>query len=160
MALDEVVILRNTLSPHSDSTPRDYDLKIVSTARENVDDVVESYEFLEEKYGQRGREIHFCVMEAIINYFQHANSFDPDKRVYLQTWRDDTRFYFSIKGEGPGFDPHKVWLTNDERNANAGDYNRGRGHTLMNYYADFVQYDSDGKSMMMVFELDKLRKVN
>jgi anti-sigma regulatory factor (Ser/Thr protein kinase) len=139
---------------------RDYELKIVSSLKSNVDDVVESYNYLEDKYGERGREIQFGVIEAVGNYFQHANDFDPEKRVYIQTWRDDTRFYFSIRGEGAGFDPNKVWLTKEERDTNAGEYKRGRGHALMNYYADLVQYDNDGKSMMMVFELDKLRKAS
>jgi anti-sigma regulatory factor (Ser/Thr protein kinase) len=156
--LEDIVVFKDGLRGERKGTPQEYGMKIVPSDAKHTNILANAYErFLEKRYGHRGWQISMAVREAMINYAQHSNNNDPSKSVVVQAWRDDGRLYFCINGEGDGFDPHKLLTKAEDRNAQ-GLTPRGRGGIYMTAFSNWMQYDADGRGVLMIFDLEEQEK--
>ncbi len=82
----------------------------------DVDNFVE--EFLEKKKVEKSviADIAICVTEVVINGIIHGNQSNPDKRVEIAVFKEDSKVEVVIKDEGSGFDPDILESPIDEKN--------------------------------------------
>lgn len=90
------------------------------------------------------------VSEAATNGVVHGNGLDPEKKVTITAETKGNSLFVSTQDQGSGFDPGAVDNPLEEENLLKPS---GRGVFLMGEYADDVQYEDDGRRLILKFKL-------
>ncbi len=115
-----------------------------------VENFVESFG---ETFGLKSElfgKISLPVIEAVNNAILSGNKLSPEKKVYLEAWKDQDKFYVSVEDEGEGFDythiPDPTLPDNIEKVA-------GRGLYVMKALSDELLFENNGAKVTLVFNL-------
>ena len=118
----------------------------------------------------RQDEIVFALNEAVMNFAEHKNGMtlerleylarhpeeiSTEKRVRVWPWRSKAHLCFVVNGDGPpnyDFDPTTVPTVSLDKEGKMLFKKRGRGHSMIIPYSNFVLYDHL-KGMVMYFNL-------
>jgi anti-sigma regulatory factor (Ser/Thr protein kinase) len=95
--------------------------------------------------------VFMAVEEALSNAVFHGNRGNPDKRVSVEVWADQTAVSIVVSDEGPGFELHSVRAYEDE---SAWLMESGRGLIMIVSLMDEVIYWNGGSSICMVKRID------
>lgn len=112
-----------------------------------IEDVCEIYNVNEDNYGN----ILIAVTEAVNNAIYHGNKGNPDKSVQIGFENNDKKITFSVSDEGQGFDYDSLPDPTDPNNI---DKINGRGVFLMKHLADKVEFNQNGKEVLLTFNLN------
>lgn len=112
-----------------------------------VEDVCEVYNVTEDNFGN----ILIAVTEAVNNAIYHGNKGNPTKSVQIGFENEDKRITFSVSDEGQGFDYNSLPDPTDPNNI---DKINGRGVFLMKHLADKVEFNHNGKEVLLTFVLN------
>lgn len=90
------------------------------------------------------------VSEAATNAVVHGNQLDPAKKATIRAESDGETLIFTTTDEGEGFEPEEVPSPLEEENLLKPS---GRGVFLMQEYADGVEYQDEGRTLILKFTL-------
>ena len=90
------------------------------------------------------------VSEAATNGVVHGNELDSSKKVTLNAEHDGQTLRIIAQDEGRGFNPEEVADPLAEENILK---TSGRGVFLMGEYADGVEYQDEGRRLVLEFKL-------
>ena len=90
------------------------------------------------------------VSEAATNAIVHGNKLDLSKKVMIQAKANTTILTFTITDEGNGFDPEDIANPVDEENLLN---TSGRGVFLMREYTDEIEFQDNGRKLILTFNL-------
>ena len=90
------------------------------------------------------------VSEAATNAIVHGNKLDLSKKVMIQAKANTAILTFTITDEGNGFDPEDIANPVDEENLLN---TSGRGVFLMREYTDEIEFQDDGRKLILTFNL-------
>ncbi|NNE70051.1 MAG: ATP-binding protein [Rhodothermales bacterium] len=93
--------------------------------------------------------IVLVTTEAVTNAIEHGNAMDADKWVHVHYEATENVVEISVEDEGEGFSPSAVPDPLAEENLLAGG---GRGVYLIEEIADEVEYQADGRRVVMRFK--------
>lgn len=91
------------------------------------------------------------VSEAATNGVVHGNKLDTSKKVTLNAEYDGSTLKIATQDEGEGFEPKDVADPLAQENLMK---TSGRGVFLMGEYADNVEYQDEGRRLVLEFDLD------
>lgn len=98
--------------------------------------------------GESFGNVLIAVTEAVNNAILHGNKNNANASVFIKTGSTNEAFCFSIEDEGMGFDfntlPDPTAPENIEKE-------NGRGIFLMKNLADEVEFDNNGKRVIIYF---------
>lgn len=100
----------------------------------------------EEKFGN----ILLALTEAVDNAIEHGNKNNPDKTVELSYKSSSEGLTFTVADQGQGFDPSDVADPTNPKNISE----EGRGLFLMKHLADKVDFEENGKKVVLSFNLN------
>ncbi len=112
-----------------------------------IDDVCEQFKVNEDRYGN----ILIAVTEAVNNAIQHGNHNNPEKNVTIEYNVDSDSVTFSISDEGLGFDYKNLPDPTAPENI---DKINGRGIFLMKNLSDKIEFDKNGKQVLLKFNFN------
>ena len=95
--------------------------------------------------------IKLSLEEALTNAVKHGNCNNPDKRITVRYYVDDTRTIVMVRDEGCGFQLHTVPDPTADENL---ERPNGRGLMLMQSYMTEVAFSPRGNEVWML----KLRR--
>jgi len=90
------------------------------------------------------------VSEAATNAVVHGNQLDPAKKATIHAESNGKTLTFITTDEGDGFEPEEVPSPLEEENLLKPS---GRGVFLMQEYADGVEYQDEGRTLILKFKL-------
>ena len=90
------------------------------------------------------------VSEAATNAVVHGNQLDTSKKAVVLAEAKNSVLTITTTDQGEGFDPDAVPNPLDEENILLPS---GRGVFLMQEYADEVEYQNDGRTLILKFNL-------
>ncbi len=109
-----------------------------------IDNSKEKFNIEDDIYGN----IMVAVTESVNNAIRHGNRFDKDKNVNLSLFVEDDKIRFEIEDEGSGFDYNSLQdPTAPENLENPG----GRGIFLMQNLSDEVEFENEGRKVLLTF---------
>ncbi len=124
----------------------DSEIKNITLVEKLIDDISTQYDLHADVYGK----LLLAVVEGVNNAIVHGNKLDINKKVQLEYIVTDKYIEFSIKDEGSGFDytqiPDPTLPENIEKT-------HGRGIFLMNHLADDIEFDHNGSTVKLLFDL-------
>jgi serine/threonine-protein kinase RsbW len=98
--------------------------------------------------GESFGNVLIAVTEAVNNAILHGNKNSNNAQVFIKTAEDASAFCFSVEDEGIGFDfsslPDPTAPENLEKE-------NGRGIFLMKNLADEVEFENNGKRVVIYF---------
>lgn len=109
-----------------------------------IDDVCQIYNVNEDSYGN----ILIAVTEAVNNAINHGNQNNPNKFVQIGFESSDKQITFKVADEGQGFDYANLPDPTDPANI---DKINGRGVFLMKNLADKIEFQNNGKEVLLYF---------
>lgn len=109
-----------------------------------IEDVCAVYNVSEDSYGN----MMIAVTEAVNNAIHHGNKDNPEKLVKIGFESEDHKLIFSVTDEGEGFDHLGLPDPTDPSNV---DKPSGRGVFLMKHLADFIQFEQNGRQVLLGF---------
>jgi serine/threonine-protein kinase RsbW len=112
-----------------------------------IEDVCEIYNVSEDNFGN----ILIAVTEAVNNAISHGNKNNPQKSVQIGFENAEKKITFSVSDEGNGFDYNGLPDPTDPKNI---DKINGRGVFLMKHLADKVEFNDNGKEVLLTFVLN------
>lgn len=112
-----------------------------------IEDVCDIYNVNEDNFGN----ILIAVTEAVNNAIYHGNKGNPSKSVQIGFENQDKKITFSVSDEGQGFDYNSLPDPTDPNNI---DKINGRGVFLMKHLADKVEFNQNGKEVLLTFVLN------
>lgn len=112
-----------------------------------IEDVCDVYNVTEDNFGN----ILIAVTEAVNNAIYHGNKGNPSKSVQIGFENEDKKITFSVSDEGQGFDYNSLPDPTDPGNI---DKINGRGVFLMKHLADKVEFNHNGKEVLLTFVLN------
>ena len=112
-----------------------------------IEDVCDVYNVNEDNYGN----ILIAVTEAVNNAIYHGNKGNPSLSVQIGFENQDKKITFSVCDEGQGFDYDSLPDPTDPNNI---DKINGRGVFLMKHLADKVEFNQNGKEVLLTFNLN------
>ena len=112
-----------------------------------INDLCEKFEVNEEYYGN----ILIALTEAVNNAIHHGNKSNPNKEVKIIFNADCSVLKFTIKDDGPGFDFENLPDPTDPQNI---EKPHGRGVFLMRNLADEIEFNDEGSTVIMSFNLE------
>ncbi len=130
-----------------DSLKISSDTQNLSVVERVIDEVCEKYKINEDRYGN----ILIAVTEAVNNAIQHGNSNNPEKSVTIRYEASPQSLVFSISDEGKGFDYQNLPDPTSPENI---DKINGRGIFLMKNLSDDIQFNENGKQVMLRFNFN------
>lgn len=111
-----------------------------------VDEVSDSIKMSSDIYGK----VLIATIEAVNNSIVHGNKLDPEKRVFINLFVENSFLHIIIEDEGPGFDyKHVPDPTKPENIENIS----GRGVFLMKKLADNLFFNEKGTQVELVFKV-------
>lgn len=118
----------------------------ISLAESLIDSLCEEYSINEDHYGN----ILVAVTEAVTNAIQHGNKNDSAKAINISFESKDNYLQFSISDEGLGFDFTNLPDPTDPENI---EKPHGRGIFLMKHLADKVEFENEGRTVVLSFSV-------
>ena len=112
-----------------------------------INDLSEKFEVNEDYYGN----ILIALTEAVNNAIHHGNKSNPNKEVKIISNTDGSVLKFTIKDDGPGFDFDNLPDPTDPQNI---EKPHGRGVFLMRNLADEIEFNDEGATVVMSFNLE------
>lgn len=112
-----------------------------------LNDLQSDLKFNDEFYAR----LMLTVSEAATNGVVHGNELDPSKKVTLNATYDGAKLIITTQDEGTGFEPEEVPNPLAEENLLR---TSGRGVFLMGEYADEVDYQDEGRKLILGFNLE------
>ncbi len=112
-----------------------------------VEDVCDVFNVNEDCYGN----ILIAVTEAVNNAIYHGNEGDPAKHIKIGFDSEKNNIRFSVSDEGKGFDYSNLPDPTDPLNI---DKPNGRGVFLMRNLADKVEFNNDGREVLLTFNVN------
>jgi len=109
-----------------------------------IEDVCQVYGVNEDCYGN----MLIAVTEAVNNAIHHGNQDNPEKVVKIGFESDNSKLVFSITDEGQGFNHLTLPDPTDPANL---DKVSGRGVFLMQNLADSIEFEQNGKRVLLSF---------
>ena len=100
----------------------------------------------EDYYGN----ILVALTEAVTNAILHGNKGNPEKNVDIICDSTDTNLTFTVKDEGPGFDPGHIPDPTAPENI---EKPSGRGVFLMKNLADKVEFSDNRRTVLLNFKV-------
>jgi serine/threonine-protein kinase RsbW len=110
-----------------------------------IEDVCQVYGVNEDCYGN----MLIAVTEAVNNAIHHGNRNDPEKFVKIGFESESNTLIFSITDEGQGFDYSSLPDPTDPANI---DKVSGRGVFLMQNLSDSIQFEQEGRRVLLGFK--------
>lgn len=123
----------------------------IGSAVENLYEVDDFINGLLKDYGFSRKafcRIYLAVNEAVINCMKHGNQFFNKKKVRIEFYNAEDKYYFKIMDEGVGFDftiipdPSKSEFLRNES---------GRGIFIMKQYSDNLFFEDNGRVINLIF---------
>lgn len=111
-----------------------------------LNDLQQALGFDDEFYAR----LMLTVSEAATNAVVHGNDLDASKKATIIAEVSDSELIFTTTDEGEGFVPDDVPNPLDEENLLKPS---GRGVFLMQEYADGVEYQNEGRTLILKFNL-------
>lgn len=111
-----------------------------------LNDLQSALEFDDEFYAR----LMLTVSEAATNAVVHGNELDESKKTILTAVVEDSMLIITTTDEGDGFVPEEVPNPLAEENLLK---TSGRGVFLMQEYADGVEYQDEGRTLILKFKL-------
>jgi serine/threonine-protein kinase RsbW len=90
------------------------------------------------------------VSEAATNAIVHGNKLNPSKKVTIHAEANTQTLTFTIKDEGDGFNPDNIPNPLEEEHLLIPS---GRGVFLIKEYADELEYQDEGRTIVIKFNL-------
>ena len=90
------------------------------------------------------------VSEAATNAIVHGNKLNPSKKVTIDAEANTHTLAFTIKDEGDGFNPDNIPNPLEEEHLLIPS---GRGVFLIKEYADELEYQDEGRTIVIKFNL-------
>ena len=112
-----------------------------------INDLCKKFEVNEDYYGN----ILIALTEAVNNAIHHGNKSNPNKEVHIIFNADGSVLKFTIKDDGPGFDFENLPDPTDPQNI---EKPHGRGVFLMRNLADEIEFNDEGATVIMSFNLE------
>lgn len=120
------------------------DVNELSKAESLVDKICQTLSVNEDYYGN----VLIAVTEAVNNAIKHGNKNDVSKHVQIRVSDAESVFSIEVKDQGIGFDfnnlPDPTAPENIEKE-------NGRGIFLMKSLADKVEFENDGRDVILTF---------
>lgn len=111
-----------------------------------LNELQENVQFDDEFYAR----LMLTISEAATNGVVHGNKLDPSKSVTLKATATDNKLIISVHDQGVGFVPEEVPNPLEEENLLK---SSGRGVFLMQEYADQVEYEDEGRKLILTYNL-------
>lgn len=111
-----------------------------------VVNLCEQMNIKEEKFGN----ILLALTEAVDNAIEHGNKNNPEKTVELSYKTSSEGLTFTVADQGQGFDPSHVSDPTNPTNISE----EGRGLFVMKQLADKVDFEENGKKVILSFNLN------
>jgi serine/threonine-protein kinase RsbW len=128
-------------------------LNLVSTSEsltvveKKIDEVTKEANVNEDLYGN----VLVAVTEGVNNAIHHGNKSNPEKNVDINIEiNTDNQLVFIIKDQGEGFDPDALPDPTDPANI---EKPHGRGVFLMQQLSDEIEYEDEGRTVIIKFTL-------
>lgn len=118
----------------------------ISLAEKLIDEACGKYNVHESRYGN----ILIALTEAVNNAIHHGNGLDPSKTVTLGYEVHPDSITFVVKDQGAGFDFEHLPDPTDPQNL---EKPHGRGVFLMRALAEKVEFDDNGATVALSFDL-------
>jgi serine/threonine-protein kinase RsbW len=112
-----------------------------------LNDLQSDLKFDDEFYAR----LMLTVSEAATNGVVHGNELDESKKVTLTATYDGKKLVITTQDEGAGFEPEEVPDPLSQENLLK---TSGRGVFLMGEYADNVEYQDEGRRLVLGFNLE------
>ncbi len=122
------------------------DIKNINIVEKLIDDLSSDYKLHNDIYGK----LLLAVVEGVNNAIVHGNKLDKEKLVIVEYLLDDSKVEFIIKDEGSGFDYTQVPDPTKPENL---EKTHGRGIFLMHHLADEIEFEDEGSSVKMTFNI-------
>jgi serine/threonine-protein kinase RsbW len=119
----------------------------IALVEQLVDKVCEKYNVNEDSYGT----ILVAVTEAVNNAINIGNNGNPNKQIKIECINKDKNLQFSVTDEGIGFDYDSLPDPTDPINM---DTPQGTSVFLMKQLADKVEFNQQGKEVLLTFNLN------
>lgn len=111
-----------------------------------IDDVCEELKINEDHYGN----ILIALTEAVNNAIHHGNGLDPNKNTHITCGSDKDKLKFTVSDQGTGFDFDNLPDPTDPENI---EKPNGRGIFLMRNLADEINFEENGRTVELIFEI-------
>ena len=123
----------------------------ISLAEKLIDEACGKHNVHESRYGN----ILIALTEAVNNAIHHGNGLDPSKTVTLGYEVHPDRIVFVVKDQGAGFDHEHLPDPTDPQNL---EKPHGRGVFLMRALAERVEFDDNGATVILSFDLRPIQE--
>jgi serine/threonine-protein kinase RsbW len=121
-------------------------LENICSVEKLIDEVSDEIKISTDIYGK----ILIATIEAVNNSIVHGNKLDPDKKVFIDLFFEDSNLHISITDQGNGFDYTSVPdPTTPENIENVS----GRGVFLMKKLADNLIFNDSGTQVELIFKI-------
>ncbi len=90
--------------------------------------------------------VHLALEEGLINAIKHGNKYNRNKHVHIRCVAQPDRVHIEIEDEGVGFVPEEVPDCTENENLECCS---GRGIALMRSFMSHVEYQNDGRRLVM-----------
>ncbi len=124
----------------------DSDIKNITLIEKLIDDISNQYDLHSDIYGK----LLLAIVEGVNNAIVHGNKLDINKKVRLEYTITDKTLEFIIMDEGNGFDYSKIPDPTLPENV---EKTHGRGIFLMNHLADEIEFENNGSTVKLIFDL-------
>ena len=121
-------------------------LQNIHIVEEYIDCVRNKFQIDDSLYGN----IHLAVVEAVTNAIIHGNKMDASKSVVFNSKLEQNTISFHVKDQGNGFD---ATVLPDPTSPENKFKLCGRGVFLIRHLADRVEFQENGTSIEMTFQL-------
>ncbi len=112
-----------------------------------INSVCKEFEVNEDYYGN----ILIALTEAVNNAIHHGNKSNPNKEVRISFDASEKQLKFTIEDDGPGFNYDNLPDPTDPKNI---EKPHGRGVFLMRNLADSIDFEDEGATVLMSFNLN------
>ncbi len=118
----------------------------IQVVEKHIDNICKEVAVNKDYYGN----ILIAVTEAVNNAIHHGNKSNPNKSVNVQADKSEKELSFRIQDEGDGFDYDNLPDPTDPANI---EKPHGRGVFLMKNLADDVDFEEQGKIVILKFNV-------
>jgi len=121
--------------------------KNINLVEKLIDDLQNKFDLHNEVYGK----LLLGVVEGVNNAIVHGNKLDKSKNVIVEYSVEEDKVLFIIIDEGSGFDYTNIPDPTKPENL---EKTHGRGIFLMHHLADEIEFEDNGSTVKMQFNLD------
>lgn len=119
----------------------------LTIVEKKIDEITKESKVNEDLYGN----LLIAVTEGVNNAIHHGNKSNPEKNVQIDIEiNEENQLVFSIKDEGEGFNPDALPDPTDPANI---EKPHGRGVFLMQQLSDEIEFEEEGRQVILKFAL-------